>query len=222
MKRIEELTGYAFRDKSLLERAFSHKSYSSQSYEVLEFLGDCVVNLLAVELLIEKFPNKSESELALMKSFIVSSDFLAELAENLSLENFILVRQKKEEISQSVLSDVLEALFGAIYIDCRDLSLVREVFRKLFESQIIDAIEKERYKKDYKTLLQEISQQKWRERPVYRVVSVEGPEHSRTFFVECSIKSIRAIGTGSSKKKAQQDAAMKVLEAIQRGIQDGD
>ncbi|MCS7083461.1 MAG: ribonuclease III [Aquificaceae bacterium] len=220
--KIEQLIGYTFKDKSLLERAFSHKSYSSQSYEVLEFLGDCVINLLMVELLIDKFPAKSESELALIKSFLISSEFLAELAEYLELDNFILVKQKKEEISQSVLADVFEALFGAIYTDSKDIKTVKEIFKNLCETKIISVIEEERYKKDYKTLLQEFSQQKWRERPIYRVVSVEGPEHEKTFFIECSIKGIRAIGIGSSKKRAQQDAAMKVFEAIQKDIQGGD
>ena len=219
---LERVLGYQFRDKSLLLQAITHKSYASEhalkNYETLEFLGDSLINFFVVDLLISQFPEAPEGELAMMKSYFVSEDYLYELAEELSLDLYLLVGGKKKNnnnISPSLLSDTFEALWAAIYLDCgKSADQTKAIFHKLYKDRIIEAAKKGEYKRDYKTLLQEETQKRWKERPVYRVINVEGPHHNRVFEIECSIREYRATAKGKSKKMAEHLAAKKVLELI--------
>lgn len=221
LEELEHFLGYSFTDKNLLLQALTHKSYAGEhglkSYETLEFLGDSLINFFVVDILLSEFPNFSEGDLANMKSYFVSEDFLYELAEEMGLDRYILVSGKgsNRRISPSLLSDAFEALWASLYLDCgRSADTAKRIFENLYRERIVSSVRKEEYKKDYKTLLQEETQRKWRERPVYRVVSVEGPQHSRVFEVECSIREFRATAKGRSKKSAQQMAAKKVLELM--------
>ncbi|MFN4318866.1 MAG: ribonuclease III [Aquificaceae bacterium] len=221
-EELEKALGYSFKDKNLLTQALAHKSYAGEyglkSYEILEFLGDSLINLFVVDLLIKEFPNASEGELAMMKSYFVSEEFLYELAEELSLDMYLLLGGKKRSnyVSPSLLADTFEALWAAIYIDCgRSVDKTKDLFYSLYKNRIVESVKRNEYKRDYKTLLQEETQRRWKERPTYRVVNIEGPHHSRVFEVECSIREYRATAKGKSKKTAQQLAAKKVLELIQ-------
>lgn len=219
---LEKALNYTFKDRSLLLQALTHKSYASEhglkSYETLEFLGDSLINLFVVDLLISEFPEASEGELAMMKSYFISEDYLQELAEELSLDHYLLLggRKRNNHVSPSLLSDTFEALWAAIYLDCeRSVDKTKSLFYKLYRDRILEAVQNREYKRDYKTLLQEETQRKWKERPTYRLIGVEGPHHSRVFEIECSIREFRATAKGKSKKMAQQLAAKKVLELIQ-------
>ncbi len=218
---LESRIGYKFRDKSILVRALTHKSHSSddkkRNYELLEFLGDSIINLFVVEILVSEFGNLKEGDLAPMKAFFVSEDFLASLAQELNLASYILANGGKSDIrsNTSIMSDVFEALWASIYIDSnKDLNYVRDLFNKLYREVILQKIKSQEYKRDYKTILQEITQKKWKERPSYRVISVTGPQHNKIFQVECVIKDYRTIGSGKSKKEAEQDSAKKLLEIL--------
>lgn len=223
-KNLEELQkklGYNFNNPELLIQSLTHKSYAGEhglkSYETLEFLGDSLINFFVVDILLSELPNASEGELAMMKSYFVSEDYLHELAEELSLDIYILYggRKKNNHVSSSLMADTFEALWAAVYLDCgRSADFVKSLFNKLYRERIVSAVRNKDYKRDYKTLLQEETQKRWKERPVYRVVSTEGPHHSRVFEVECSIREFRATAKGKSKKSAQQLAAKKVLELI--------
>ena len=219
---LQRAIGYQFRDESLLVQALTHKSYAGEhglkSYETLEFLGDSLINFFVVDILLSEFPNASEGELAMMKSYLVSEEHLHELAEELSLDAYILVGGKKRNnhVSTSLMADAFEALWAAVYIDCgRSVDLTKNLFNTLYRNRIVETVNKKDYKRDYKTLLQEETQRRWKERPTYRVISIEGPHHSRVFEVECGIREFRATARGRSKKIAQQLAAKKVLELIQ-------
>jgi ribonuclease-3 len=221
-KPLEDKLGYNFKDKNLLEQALTHKSYATEkgvkSYETLEFLGDALINLFVVDILISEFTQAREGELAPMKAFFVSEDFLSSLAQDLQLERYLLVSGKKGKfkINTSILGDVFEALWGAIYMDTgKDLNLTKCLFENLYKDKVIGMARSQDYKRDYKTILQEITQKRWKERPVYRIVSVSGPQHSRTFEVECSVKNFRAVAVGSSKKEAEQLSAKRLLELLQ-------
>ncbi|MCS7171052.1 MAG: ribonuclease III [Aquificaceae bacterium] len=220
-EELQKSLGYIFRDESLLIRSLTHKSYAGEhglkSYETLEFLGDSLINFFVVDLLISEFPDASEGDLAMMKSYFVSEEYLYELAEELSLDHYILVGGKKRSnhVSASLMADTFEALWAAIYLDCgRSADLVKSLFNRLYGERILTAVKNGDYRKDYKTLLQEETQRRWKERPVYRVISVEGPHHNRLFEVECGIREFRATAKGKSKKSAQQLAAKRVLELI--------
>ena len=218
-EEVERRLGYTFKNKDLLRQAFTHISYARDKglshYETLEFLGDALLNFLIVDLLVEEFPDKREGTLASMKAYLISEEFFCELAKELDLVPHILISRGRK--NSSIIGDVFEALWAAIYLDSgRDSILVRELFRKLFRDKIVTAVKEKKIKKDYKTLLQEITQKKWKERPTYRIISVEGPDHARIFTVEGSIKNYSAIGRGKSKKEAEQNAAKKLVEELSK------
>ncbi len=221
LKPLEEKLGHSFRDKKLLLQALTHKSYSLgesiKNYEILEFLGDSIINLLVVDILVSEFKDLKEGELASMKAFFVSEDFLVSLAQGMDLGSYILANGRKFNIrsNASVMADVFEALWASVYLDSgKDLNYVRELFNQLYRDLIVEKAKSKEYKKDYKTLLQELTQKRWKERPAYRIVSVSGPQHSKQFWVECSIREYRAVGTGTSKKEAEQSAAKKLLDLL--------
>ncbi|WP_340694754.1 ribonuclease III [Hydrogenobacter thermophilus] len=221
-KDLEEKLRYTFKDKKLLEQALTHKSYAMEkgvkSYETLEFLGDALVNLFVVDILVCEFPQAKEGELAPMKAFFVSEEFLHQLAHELELERYLLVGGKKGKfkVNVSILGDAFESLWGAIYMDAgRDTNLTRTLFENLYRERIVTMAKSSDYRKDYKTILQEITQKRWKERPTYRVISVSGPQHGKVFEVECSVKGVRAVAVGSSKKEAEQLSAKRVLELLQ-------
>ncbi|RLJ70389.1 ribonuclease-3 [Hydrogenivirga caldilitoris] len=217
-EEIEERIGYTFKNKELLQQAFTHVSYARDTglphYETLEFLGDALLNFIVVDMLVREFPRKREGTLASLKAYLISEEFFNELANELELPKYILISRGKKNVS--IVGDVFEALWAAVYVDSgRDCGLVKELFNRLFRDRIVETVKRQKIKKDYKTMLQEITQKMWRERPTYRVVSVEGPEHAKTFTVESSIKGLSAIGHGKSKKEAEQEAAKKLMEKLQ-------
>ncbi len=218
-EEVEHRIGYTFKNKDLLKQAFTHISYARDAgiphYETLEFLGDALLNFLIVDLLVESFPEKREGALASLKAYLISEEFFCELARELGLPEHILMSRGKKNVS--IIGDVFEALWAAVYVDSgRDCNLVKELFTRLFKDRILETIRSRKVKRDYKTLLQEITQKRWRERPLYRVISVEGPEHARIFTVESSIRGMSAVGKGKSKKEAEQEAAKKLVEKLQK------
>mgnify|MGYP001627105696 CR=1 FL=1 len=222
LEELQKAIGYTFKNQELLIQALTHKSYAGEhglkSYETLEFLGDSLINFFVVDILLSEFPQASEGELASMKSYFVSEEYLSELAEELSLDAYIFVggKRRNNHISPSLLADTFEALWASIYLDCgKSADFVKKLYEGLYKERILSAVGAGEYKKDYKTLLQEETQRRWKERPTYRVVSIEGPHHNRVFEIECSIREFRATAKGRSKKSAQQLAAKKVLELIQ-------
>lgn len=223
IEKLEETLGYTFKNKSLLVQALTHVSYAKEHggshYEVLEFLGDAIVNFIIVDILVRNFPRKRESSLAPLKAFLISEEFFSELAKDIGLPNYIRL-SKKENIkgtrsNTSIISDVFEAVWASIYIDSeRDANLVKEVFTNLFEKKIMDTVRQKKIRKDYKSLLQEITQGRWKEKPVYRVIKMEGPEHAKIFTVECKVKDFKTVGVGKSKKDAEQKAAERMIELL--------
>ncbi len=222
-QELEEKLGYKFKDLSILRQAFTHISYARERgighYENLEFLGDSLLNFMIVDLLVSEFPQKREGTLATLKAYLISEDFFYELAQELELSRYILMSRGETERGQvhniSIISDVFEALWAAVYLDSgKDCNLVKELFNNLFGEKIVSMVREGKVRKDFKTELQEITQKRWKERPVYRVMSVEGPSHDRTFSVECSVKEFRTVGRGKSKKQAEQEAARKMVDAL--------
>ena len=222
LKQLEEKIKYCFKDISLLERALTHISYSkehklSYNYERLEFLGNSIVNFLLVDLLFEKFGRLPLGKLALIKAYLISEQFLSKLAQKWELPKYVKL-SKSEEIkgrrdTLSVHADIFEAVWAAIYIDSdRSIDFVKRLFRYHFEENVIKAIKGGDFYTDFKTLLQEITQNLYKEKPTYTLLKEEGPEHSKTFTVECSVKDFKTTASGKTKKEAEQKAAQKMLE----------
>jgi len=222
LTELERRINYSFNRRELLERALLHRSYAfekgmAENYEVLEFLGDSVIGLIVSEILVERFPQKSEGELSQIRAFLVSEASLSRLARSIELGKFILLgrgeRKTGGEEKESILCDVLEALFGAIYLDS-DFETARRVFREVLLEEMWRVFSSRKVHKDYKSQLQEYAQGKLKTRPAYEIVEERGPEHRKEFTVRCSLAGKTATGRGRSKKEAQQEAARKMLEIL--------
>ena len=222
LEELERRIKYCFKNRELLKRALTHISFSkenkvSYNYERLEFLGDSVVNYILVDLLYERFNRQPLGKLATIKAYLISEHFLARLAAKWKLSDYILL-SKDEELkgrreSVSVLADVFEALWAAIYLDSgRSIDFVKKLFRYHFEKEAVEAVKGGEFYTDYKTLLQEITQGEFKEKPTYTLVKEEGPAHSKTFTVECSVRNFKTVGEGKTKKEAEQEAAKKMVK----------
>jgi ribonuclease-3 len=220
-----------FKSFALLNLAFSHRSFANEqaadvdNNEKLEFFGDSVLGLVVSEYLVTALPDKTEGDMAKIKSHVVSEESLAEIGRALRVDNFILIG-KGEEYSggrskKALIADAVEAVIGAYYLDS-GFKAVRAFIRSLLIPQINEVLE-DRHRKDYKTLLQEYVQKRFKSYPRYRIAHRKGPDHNRTFWIEVSIgKRTYGPGTGKNKKEAEQQAAgiaYKALMERQKGRQ---
>ncbi|HRC85895.1 MAG TPA: ribonuclease III [Thermoanaerobaculia bacterium] len=218
---IEERLGYRFKKPELLETALTHRSLANERklgahYERLEFLGDAVLGALAAEWLFEEHPELPEGDLSKLKSALVSERSLAEHAESLGLGEAIRLGIGEERSGgrrkPSLLADVLEAVFGALWLDGGP-EVARKVVRRFLDQTYGDS-EWLRWG-DAKTRLQEVVQGWGWERPSYQLVAAEGPDHQKRFQVECVLKGeVFGTGQGSSKKEAEQRAAAAALARL--------
>jgi ribonuclease-3 len=215
---FEARIGYRFRDAGLLEQALTHRSYGSPHNERLEFLGDSVLGCIMAEALCARFPALSEGQLTRMKATLVREETLSDAARNLGVAAAIHLgegeRARGADIRASILADALEAVFGAIFVD-GGYTAVREVVLALYAARL-DGVDAQGPGKDAKTRLQEFLQGQHKARPEYRVVQVRGAAHRQTFDVECVVADLdaRATGSGSSRQRAEQEAAAALLESI--------
>lgn len=219
--RLQEELGYLFSDSALLLRCLTHVSYGRGKggghNETLEFLGDAVLNLAVSDLLMRRFPEKSEGDLSKMRASLVNSVVLAEKASDLKL-GALLRMGKGEEHSGgrekgSILAGAMEAVLGGIYWD-GGYEAARRVVERYFAA---DIKEKQLGQHDYKTRLQEISQMLFHAPPTYRLVAESGPDHEKRFVTEIIISGkVLGRGEGKSKKQSEQEAARKALEELQR------
>lgn len=224
LRGLEENLGYLFKDRGLLLEALTHKSFyhehrdKAPSYnERLEFLGDSVIGLIIVEYLFHLGQRYSESVLAKMKSYLVCESVLAEIAASVSLRDYILLGKGEESSGgrekKSILSDALEAVVGAVYLDGgyeRTRGMVVDFFREKIEK----AVETGEFY-DYKTELQEKTQCLRGALPEYRVVKQQGKEHKRVFTVAVYVEGKElGLASGSRKKEAEALAAKKALEKL--------
>ena len=160
---------------------------------------------------------RSEGELARVKSYVVSEEVLSELAKGLGLDEYLLLGKGEEQsggrAKKAILADAIEALIGAFYFDSGFESAFRFV-RPLIEPEIAKVLQN-RHHKDYKTLLQEYSQKYYRGYPLYRLVKKSGPDHDRTFWVSCEVAGAEyGPLSGKNKKEAEQSAAQAAYDAI--------
>jgi ribonuclease III len=209
--------GYTFRNPGLLEEAFRHSSYVNESAdpdlrdnERLEFLGDAVLDLSVSHLLMDRFKEAREGELSKFRAMVVDEQGLFRIAQGLGLGDHLLLGIGEERTGgrckPSILANALEALIGALYLDG---GFVRtdEAVRRLF-NPLIREMEEEVPIRDYKSLLQEYTQQHHKIRPEYRLVDEKGPPHDRVFRVSIRLRGrVVADSTGRSKKAAEQKAA---------------
>lgn len=215
---LEERIGYKFKDRVFLKRAITHSSFANEQkinktgdYERLEFLGDAVLELVSSEFLFREHSNVPEGELTKMRASMVCEPALAFCAEDLELGNFILLGKGEEGTGgrhrDSIISDVMEALIGAIYLDGG-----MEPAREFINRFILSDLENKRLFYDSKSNLQELIQGKLKKEFHYELLEERGPEHDKVFIVELFMEE-ESLGKGSgrSKKAAEQQAAYKAL-----------
>lgn len=228
LKLLETALGHTFGSRELLERALTHKSrvyekaadgHSTSDNEQLEFLGDAILGFVVSEVLVRRFPSYPEGRLSKLKAHLVSAARLHEVAQEVSLGDFLILG-RGEEMSggrekKALLSDAVEALIAALYLDAG-----LEGARLFIESRVIGPFDAngddpDSAVTDYKSALQEMAQALKLPPPRYVIVGEDGPEHSKTFTVEVRLgKEWVSQARGLSKKSAGQRAAQLILQQL--------
>lgn len=221
---LEEKIGYKFNDSELLLEALTHSSYVNEHKdsdlacnERLEFLGDSVLSIVVSRYLFFEYSSRQEGDLTKIRAAVVCEKALAKYAKEISLGDFLYLGHGEDKNNgrtrASITSDAFEAILGAFYIDSGyDADRVSK-FLMPFVKKEIDFIRKGEAFTDYKTALQQIIQQANGERLVYTVTSESGPDHDKTFTVEAMLNSnVIGVGSGSSKRAAEQAAAREALK----------
>jgi ribonuclease-3 len=224
LRELEARLGHQFGHLEWLDQALTHKSYihqtnviNKESNEVLEFLGDAVLNLVVSDLLYQTFPQAHEGILSMRRAHLVKRSSLAHLSKEIRLEEYLLLG-KSELIDggrkkASILANAYEALIGAIYMDAgfdQTLKVIRHHLEPYLQAEIPSLLFN-----DYKSLLQEEAQRTHGSSPKYQVLQESGPEHDKRFQASVTIGGeVKGIGWGKSKKEAEQEAAKKALEEL--------
>jgi ribonuclease III len=215
---VRERLGSEPRDAALFRAALTHRSAPGENNERLEFLGDAVLNLLIAHRLYEAFPRATEGELSRLRARLVSREPLAEIALSLGLGESLQLGPGELRSGgfrrQSILADALEALCGAVFLD-GGLAAAEPLVTRLFTARIA-ALPSPEALKDAKTRLQEHLQSRSLTLPHYAILGVEGEDHAQIFTVSCEVPglALRVEGAGSSRRRAEQQAAARMLDAI--------
>lgn len=216
-KLIKKL-GLPFNNAVLVRRALTHRSAEANNNERLEFLGDSILGFIIAEYLYTRFRDADEGVLSRLRATLVNQTSLAQIARRLNLGDYLILGSGELKSGgfrrDSILSDALEALIGAVFIDL-GMDACQQWILELFEEQI-KGLSLDDWKKDPKTRLQELMQSRGLELPVYTLKSVVGQPHEQSFVVQCRIPLITepSEGLGSSRKKAEQQAAERTLSRV--------
>jgi ribonuclease-3 len=219
LETLQKKIGYRFKRKDLLEAALTHRSMQQRGekkdYERLEYLGDAVLDLAIAHLLLDQYPDHKEGDLSKMRAALVNTQNLASIALSLDLSQYVRVSKSEESTGgkerPSLLADVVEALFGAIYRD-GGYNEAKEVIDTIFYERIRDVSPT-----DPKTELQEVLHALGMSAPVYTLDKVEGPEHAPTFVSSVLIEEeIFGTGKGATKKSSQAEAASFALTYLKK------
>ncbi len=220
--KFEKSAGITFKNKELLRRAFTHRSYlnenrgsESSHNERLEFLGDAVLELMVTEYLYEKYPDSNEGDLTAYRASLVNAITLSEAAQKINVNDFLLLSKGEAKDTgkarQYILANTMEAIIGAIYLDQGYDGSKYFVSNNIFH--LIDKIIEDKSWIDAKSKFQEKAQEKESVTPLYKSLREEGPDHDKHFTVGVYLdKELVAEGTGKSKQEAEQEAARKALE----------
>ena len=222
ISELETAIGYRFENITLLQNALTHSSYANErwhdslmSNERLEFLGDSVLGMLVADYLYRNFPDRPEGELTRMRADMVCEQTLAVVANRLGLGKHLLLGKGEEQgggrSRNSILADAVESVIAACYLDGGMEAAVNFVEKFI----LVNVPTQKMHNVDYKTALQELVQRKKNQVLSYRLAGESGPDHDKKFEVELSLNgTVVGVGSGSSKKRAEQDAARMALERL--------
>ncbi|HEX7055203.1 MAG TPA: ribonuclease III [Burkholderiales bacterium] len=214
---LQRRLGHRFAEPALLEQALTHRSFGAANNERLEFLGDGVLGCAVAEELFARYPRLPEGKLTRLRASLVREETLAEVARALGLAPLLRLGEGEltaaPEPRASILADALEAVFGAVFLDGGYAAARQAVLAAL--GARFAGLDPERPAKDAKTQLQELLQAAHKPLPEYRVVAVSGEPHRQSFEVECLVAGgLSARGRGSSRQRAEQQAAAAMLEKL--------
>jgi len=215
---VQTRIAYTFNQPALLQQALTHRSFSGNNNERLEFLGDGVLNFIIAHQLYNRFNKLAEGDLSRLRAQLVKEASLSEIAFSLNLGDVLKLGEGELKSAgwrrPSILADALEAIIGAVYLD-GGFASAEALVLKLYEDKL-NTIDPKVIDKDPKSQLQEYLQSKKLDLPDYNVVLIEGEAHAQNFKVECIIKklNITAQGEGSSRRIAEQQAAQLAMEKI--------
>ena len=218
--RLQNAIGHVFSRADLLAQALTHRSHGTPHNERLEFLGDSVLNCVIAAELFERFGKLPEGDLSRLRAQLVRQEALHQLAQTLALGDYLRLGEGELKSGgfarPSILADAFEALIGAVFLDDGFLAARRTIVL-LYEPLLAD-LDPNALAKDPKTLLQELLQARRIALPQYSVVAARGAAHSQNFEVECLVPelSLRTTGSGSSRRSAEQEAALRAFEKIRR------
>jgi len=224
IKDLEAAIGYRFENITLLQNALAHSSYANEQWhnslksnERLEFLGDSILGMVVAEYLYRNFPDRPEGDLTRMRADMVCEKSLAHIAEQLNLGRYLLLGNGEElgggRKRPSILADAVESVIAACFLD-GGMAAAENFVKKFVLTNVPVTSMKNA---DFKTALQELVQQKKNQQLTYRLVGESGPDHDKAFSVEVELNgTVVGKGTGSSKKRAEQDAARAAIERLKK------
>ncbi|WP_404402612.1 ribonuclease III [Idiomarina seosinensis] len=222
LEKLEQTIGYRFSRRDLLKQALTHRSAHAQHNERLEFLGDSILGVVIAEALFERFPQVAEGDLSRMRAAIVCGRSLARLGRDQEVGDYLWLGQGELKSGgyrrESILADAMEAIIGAVYLDS-DMATVKQMVLRWFAGQL-NEIKPGVSQKDPKTRLQELLQARQLPLPDYDVVATQGQAHNQKFTVTCRVEGLKDpfLGTGTSRRKAEQAAATAALEQLQEWL----
>ena len=223
IKDLEAAIGYRFHNITLLNNALTHSSYANEfwhnslmSNERLEFMGDSILGMVVAEYLYKTFPNRLEGDLTRMRADMVCEQALAAVARRLNLGEHLLLGHGEEQSGgrnrASILADAVESVIAASFLDGG-----MDAAKGIIERFILCEVPTKVNNTDYKTTLQELIQQKKNQALTYTLTGESGPDHDKRFFVSVALNgTVVGEGSGSSKKRAEQDAARVALELLNK------
>ncbi|WP_370516510.1 ribonuclease III [Gilliamella sp. Pas-s95] len=216
--QIQQSIGYQFQDISLLELALTHRSANKLHNERLEFLGDSILSVVIADELYHRFVQQDEGDLSQMRATLVCGQTLAEIGKDFKLGDHLILGQGELKSGgfrrESIISDAVEAIIGAIYLDS-NIDTIRPLILAWYQSRL-NQIQPGIKQKDAKTRLQEYLQGIHRPRPCYLIVEVTGDNHEQEFLIQCKIDNDNHeyLGRGLSRRKAEQAAAQEALNQL--------
>ena len=224
LRKLQQSIGITFRDINLLQQAFIHSSYTNENpdsslsdNERLEFLGDALLSFVVAEKLFHRFPHLAEGQLTEIRILLVRQDTLAQLAIALDLGTYLYLGKGEESTGgrqrQTNLADAFESLIGAIFLD-QGLATARDFTLSQLDGYL-QKIEAGEMGKNYKALLQEFTQAKYKQLPTYQLLEASGPAHNKDFTIEVRLDdTVLGIGSGKTKRVAEIEAARVAWEKL--------
>ncbi len=222
LAECEERLGYKFKDKNLLRIALTHSSIANtrlESNERMEFLGDAILGVIVCEELFHRFPNLLEGDLTRIKSEVVSRQNCERMSKSLGLDKFLFIGKGvassgRSEMPGSLISDVLESVIAAIYLDCNNMETTKQIVLNITRP-VIEEVASADHLANYKSILQQYAQKELNLTPIYDLLDEKGPDHSKCFEI-CVRLGSRSFPTawGMSKKQAEQKAARLALQEL--------